>query len=342
METDELLLSVRDVGVRFRTDQGVVKAADGVSFAVADGEVLGIVGESGSGKSVTALSLLGLLPPTATVTGEVRFRGRSLLDMPAAEAQSLRGDRIAMVFQDAMAALNPLHRVGDQVAEAVLVHHPKVGRRAAHDRAVDLFGQVGIPNPQVRARQYPHEFSGGMRQRALIAMAIANDPDLLIADEPTTALDVTTQAQVLEVLKAVRQRSHSAMILITHDLGVVSGVADRVVVMYAGKVVETGSVDQVLEQPQHPYTVGLLKSRPRLERSGRLERIAGQPPSLIEVPPGCAFHPRCGIAHLPEPCATELPSLRGGSAPGHQAACHFAGALSEAAKGDPPQATAAT
>ena len=325
------LLSVHDLSVRFRTDQGTVHAANGVSFEIAEDEVLGIVGESGSGKSVTALSLMGLLPRTASVTGDVRFRGRSILTLPEAEARSLRGSRIAMVFQDAMAALNPLHRVGNQVAEAIRIHHPKVGRKEALARAVELFELVGIPNPGTRVRQYPHEFSGGMRQRAVIAMAIANDPDVLIADEPTTALDVTTQAQVLEVLKAVRQRTHSAMILITHDLGVVSGVADRVAVMYAGKIVETGTVEQVLEHPEHPYTLGLLASRPRLEHGGRLERIPGQPPSMIDLPSGCAFHPRCAFAHLPDPCAASVPESRPASGPGHISACHFAGSLAVAA-----------
>ena len=335
------LLSVRDLHVQFRTDQGVVKAADGVSFDLAEDEVLGVVGESGSGKSVTALAVLGLLPPTATVTGEVRFRGRSMLDLPKEEARELRGSSLAIVFQDALAALNPLHRVGNQVVEAIRVHHPEVSRRDALARTVELFGAVGIESPATRVKQYPHELSGGMRQRALIAMAIANDPDVLIADEPTTALDVTTQAQVLEVLKAARQRTRSAMVLITHDLGVVSGVADRVLVMYAGKVVETGTVDEVFERPEHPYTLGLLRSRPRLEQATtRLERIAGQPPSLIHVPPGCAFHPRCRFAHLPEPCATTVPELRTSSSPGHLSACHFAGALSEAEAQDPPRATA--
>ncbi len=334
------LLSVRDLRVRFPTEKGVVKAADGISFEVAEDEVLGIVGESGSGKSVTGLALMGLLPPTARVSGEVTFRGRSVLGLPEAEACALRGARIAMVFQDAMAALNPLHRVGDQVAEAIRIHHPEVGRREALARATELFAQVGIPNPRTRVRQYPHEFSGGMRQRALIAMAIANDPDVLIADEPTTALDVTTQAQVLEVLKEVRRRTHSAMILITHDLGVVSGVADRVMVMYAGKVVETGTVDQVLEQPEHPYTLGLLASRPRLEGGGRLERIPGQPPSLVDVPPGCAFHPRCRFARLPDPCAEAVPELRAASTPGHVSACHFAGELARAHSPDPSRAPA--
>jgi oligopeptide/dipeptide ABC transporter ATP-binding protein len=330
-EPGEPLLSVRDLRVRFRTDQGIVKAADGVSFDLAEDEVLGVVGESGSGKSVTALAVLGLLPPSAKVTGEVRFRGRSLLGLPKEEARALRGSSLAIVFQDALAALNPLHRVGNQVVEAIQVHHPKVGRREALARAVELFGLVGIESPATRVKQYPHELSGGMRQRALIAMAIANDPDVLIADEPTTALDVTTQAQVLEVLKAARVRTRSALLLITHDLGVVSGVADRVLVMYAGKVVETGTVDDVFERPQHPYTLGLLRSRPRLEQAAaRLDRIAGQPPSLIDVPPGCAFHPRCRFAQLPEPCAASIPELRTIATDGHLSACHFAGNLVEA------------
>jgi oligopeptide/dipeptide ABC transporter ATP-binding protein len=331
-EPDQPLLSVRDLRVQFRTGQGVVKAADGVSFDLAEDEVLGIVGESGSGKSVTALAVMGLLPATATVTGEVRFRGRSILDLPKDEIRALRGESLAIVFQDALAALNPLHRVGNQVVEAIQVHHPKVKRRDALARAVELFGQVGIESPATRVKQYPHELSGGMRQRALIAMAMANDPDVLIADEPTTALDVTTQAQVLEVLKTARSRTRSAMVLITHDLGVVSGVADRVLVMYAGKVVETGTVDAVFARPEHPYTLGLLRSRPRLEKTAaRLERITGQPPSLIDVPTGCAFHPRCPFAQVPEPCASAVPDLRSSSSPEHLSACHFAGALSEVA-----------
>ena len=336
------LLSVSDLRVQFRTDQGVLKAVDGVSFELAENEVLGIVGESGSGKSVTALAVMGLLPRTARASGTVRFRGHSVLDMKEAEACALRGAQIAMVFQDALAALNPLHRVGHQVAEAIRVHHPEVSRRDAVARAAELFTQVGIPNPDDRVRQYPHEFSGGMRQRALIAMAIANDPDVLIADEPTTALDVTTQAQVLEVLKAVRQRTRSAMILITHDLGVVSGVADRVMVMYAGKAVETGTVAQVLEHPEHPYTLGLLASRPRIEQGGRLERIPGQPPSLVDVPCGCAFHPRCQFARQPDPCATDVPELRTGPVPGHASACHCTGKLGPAHVPDAaPQTTPA-
>jgi oligopeptide/dipeptide ABC transporter ATP-binding protein len=335
------LLSVRDLHVQFRTDQGIVKAADGVSFDLAEDEVLGIVGESGSGKSVTALAILGLLPSTATVTGEVRFRGHSLLDLKKDDMRGLRGSSLAIVFQDALAALNPLHRIGHQIVEAIRVHDHKVSRKRALARAVELLGLVGIESPGTRVKQYPHELSGGMRQRALIAMAIANDPDVLIADEPTTALDVTTQAQVLEVLKAARSRTRSGMVIITHDLGVVSGVATRVLVMYAGKVVESGTVDEVFERSEHPYTLGLLRSRPRIEGGtvSRLERIAGQPPSLIDVPPGCAFHPRCRYAQLPEPCAADVPALRAVTDPAHVSACHFAGNLVETPQHEPPQIT---
>jgi peptide/nickel transport system ATP-binding protein len=319
------LLSVRDLRVRFNTERGVVKAVDGVSFDIGENEVVGIVGESGSGKTVTALSVLGLLPATARVTGEIRFRGRDLRSLPEPELRALRGSSIGIVVQDALAALNPLHRVGTLVAESVRTHNPAVARHEVNDRVQDLLARVGIPNPAGRARQYPHEFSGGMRQRVMIAMAIANDPPLLIADEPTTALDVTTQAQVLEVLGKVRERSSSAMMLITHDLGVVAGVVDRMLVMYAGRVVESGTVEQVFHQPSHPYTVGLLASLPRLEggRSRRLSRIPGQPPSLINVPAGCAFHPRCSFARTPDPCATAEPSVRDAPGPGHVAACHL-------------------
>ncbi|HEX3622257.1 MAG TPA: ABC transporter ATP-binding protein [Acidimicrobiales bacterium] len=329
----EPLLSVDDLHVRFRTDHGVVKAADGVSFAIWPDEVVGIVGESGSGKTVTALSVLRLLPATAEVTGAVTFGGRDLLTLPEADLRAVRGDRIALIFQDALAAMNPLHRVGRQVAEAIRVHHSETSRGDAARRAVELLGLVGIPTPEERARQFPQEFSGGMRQRAMIAMAMANDPDVLIADEPTTALDVTTQAQVLEVLKDVRRRTHSALVLITHDFGVVAGVADRVVVMYAGKVVESGTVEEVLLHPAHPYTKGLLASMPTLDREEeRLARIPGQPPSLIDVPSGCAFHPRCPYAQLPDPCASALPELRpspGAAADGHRSACHFSDRLVE-------------
>ena len=262
----EPLLSVRDLRVQFRTSRGAVKAVDGVSFDLCAREVLGIVGESGSGKTATALALLGLLPPGATVRGEVVFGGRDLLRLRRSQLRALRGRSLALVFQDASAALNPLHRVGDQIAEAIRVHHPEVGRREARRRVTELLQLVGIADARERARHYPHQFSGGMRQRALIAMAIANDPDVLIADEPTTALDVTTQAQVLDVLEQARRRVGSALILITHDLGVVAGIASRVAVMYAGQVVEDGPVDQVFGQPRHPYTASLLDSIPRLDR----------------------------------------------------------------------------
>ncbi len=319
------VLSVRDLRVRFKTDRGVVKAVDGVSFDVGENEVVGMVGESGSGKTVTALSVLGLLPATASVTGEIRFRGRDIRTVPEPELRAMRGSSIGIVFQDAMAALNPLRRVGTLVAEAIRTHHPATTRREVNAGVHELLARVGIPNPVARARQYPHEFSGGMRQRVMIAMAIANDPPLLIADEPTTALDVTTQAQVLEVLGKVRARSGSAMMLITHDLGVVAGVVDRMLVMYGGRVVESGTVEQVFNRPSHPYTVGLLASLPRLEgdRSRRLPRIPGQPPSLIDVPAGCAFHPRCSFARMPDPCATKEPVAQAGSGPGHVAACHL-------------------
>jgi oligopeptide/dipeptide ABC transporter ATP-binding protein len=331
--TPEPLLRVEDLRIQFRTDHGVVKAADGVSFSVWPDEVLGIVGESGSGKTVTALSVLRLLPPTARITGTITFGGRDVLALSDDELRAIRGDRVGLIFQDALAALNPLHRVGKQIAEAVRVHHHETSRDDAWKRAVELLGLVGIPTPEARARQYPHEFSGGMRQRAMIAMAMANDPDVLIADEPTTALDVTTQAQILELLKEVRRRTRSALVLITHDFGVIAGVADRVLVMYAGKVVESGTVDEVLLHPAHPYTKGLLASMPRAaQEARRLVRIAGQPPSLVDVPSGCAFHPRCPFARLPDSCATTVPELLPVALPGggHRAACPFHDHLVEA------------
>ncbi|HET7486571.1 MAG TPA: ABC transporter ATP-binding protein [Acidimicrobiales bacterium] len=329
MGESEPLLSVRELRVAFPSDRGTVQAADGVSFDVAEGEVVAVVGESGSGKTVTALSVLRLLPRTARISGQVLFRGTNVLDLPDKKLEALRGDKVAMVFQDALAALNPLHRVGDQVGEAIRLHNHKISAKDERARVVELLTSVGIPNPAARSREYPHQFSGGMRQRAMIAMAIANDPDLLIADEPTTALDVTTQAQVLEVLAEARARTGSAMVIISHDLGVVAGVADRVVVMYAGRVVETGTVRQVFHHPEHPYTAGLLATLPRLDDRARrrLARIPGQPPSPVDLPPGCPFHPRCTLASLPEPCADERPELRSVTEADHRSACHFAGAL---------------
>ena len=324
------VLSVRNLHVEFGTDVGVVTAVDDLSFDVRENEVLAIVGESGSGKSVTALSVMGLLPRTARVSGDVMFRGQPMLGLDDRELSKLRGRNIAMVFQDALTALNPVYTVGDQIGEAITVHQ-ELSKRSVQRRVEELLGLVGIPNPAQRSRQYPHEFSGGMRQRAMIAMAIANDPDVLIADEPTTALDVTIQAQVLEVLERVQRETRSAIVLITHDLGVVAGVADRVLVMYAGRQVELAAVDPLFYEPRHPYTLGLLASLPRVdreERDQRLYRIKGQPPSLLHVPAGCAFHPRCDYARLPEPCQTERPTLRSVE-PVHLAACHFAEELAD-------------
>ncbi|HEX2063507.1 MAG TPA: ABC transporter ATP-binding protein [Acidimicrobiales bacterium] len=324
-ERSEAVLSVRDLKVSFNTDSGVVKAVDGVSFDAHHGETVGIVGESGSGKSVTALAIMGLLPRTATVHGEVLYEGRNLLAIKEEERRKLRGSKIAIVFQDALAALNPVFKVGHQIEEAIAVHR-KMRRRERRQRAVELLDLVGIPNAAKRVNQYPHEYSGGMRQRAMIAMAIANEPDVLIADEPTTALDVTIQAQVLEVLERIQDRTESTILLITHDLGVVAGLADRVLVMYAGKHVETASVGDVFYAPRHPYTMGLLASLPRLDEDGRRQRlhtIKGHPPSLINVPPGCAFHPRCPHAELPEPCSTDVPGLLPAGSADHLSACHF-------------------
>jgi oligopeptide/dipeptide ABC transporter ATP-binding protein len=329
MSATEPILSVRHLSVEFKTDDGVVHAVDDVSFELGPSETLGIVGESGSGKSVTSLAILGLLPQTASITGEAVFNGQNLLACSEKQLQPVRGDRIAMIFQDALAALNPVHRVGDQIAEAIAVHHD-VGRSDLHARAVELLDIVGISQPATRADEYPHQFSGGMRQRAMIAMAIANDPDVLIADEPTTALDVTIQAQVLDVLERIQERTDTAIILITHDLGVVAGVADRVLVMYAGREAELGSVEDIFYRPSHPYTRGLLASLPRLDRGRehQLHRIPGQPPSLIFLPTGCSFHPRCAYADLDGPCPTDKP-VPIALAEGHVSACHFAATLDE-------------
>jgi len=318
------LLEVRDLSVSFPTEDGLVKAVDQLTFDVRPNEVLGIVGESGSGKSVTSLSILGLLPTTAQITGEILFCGQNLLEMTEGQLQYLRGRRIAMVFQDSLAALNPVYTVGTQIAEAIEVHQ-ELNKADLHDRVQELLNIVGIPNPKDRANQYPHEYSGGMRQRAMIAMSIANDPDVLIADEPTTALDVTIQAQVLDTLERVEARTNSAVVLITHDLGVVAGVAQRVMVMYAGRSAEVGTVNEVFYEPSHPYTQGLLASLPRIDRrtSERLHRIKGQPPSLIHVPSGCPFHPRCPIAEVPGVCDTERPQLLEVGVT-HWSACHFA------------------
>jgi oligopeptide/dipeptide ABC transporter ATP-binding protein len=318
------LLEVRGLSVSFPTDDGLVRAVDDLSFVLGPDEVLGIVGESGSGKTVTSLAVLGLLPGSARVSGEILFCGRDLVGLRERDLTPLRGNRIAMIFQDALAALNPVMTVGWQLSEAISVHY-ELEKKDLDERVVELLALVGIPNPRERAKQYPHEFSGGMRQRAMIAMSIANDPDVLIADEPTTALDVTIQAQVLDVLERVAEKTSSSIVLITHDLGVVAGVADRVMVMYAGREAEVGGVEELFYRPSHPYTQGLLASLPRIDRreSEKLHRIFGQPPSLIHVPSGCPFHPRCPEAELPGRCDGERPGLVELSM-SHLSACHFA------------------
>ena len=289
------VLSVRDLRVGFATDDGQVRAVDGVSFDVARSEVLAIVGESGCGKSVTAQTLIGLTrSPNTTITGSVMFDGRDLNTLPDRELQKIRGARIAMVFQDPMTSLNPVYRVGNQIAEAIRAHRD-MPKAAAIERAVELLGMVGIPNPQRRVRDYPHEFSGGMRQRVMIAMALALEPEVLIADEPTTALDVTIQAQILDLLRDLNHDRGVSVVLITHDLGVVAELADRVVVMYAGQVVEQAGVGDLFADPRHPYTRGLLASIPRLDGpvGQRLPQIPGHPPSLLNPPSGCRFAARC-------------------------------------------------
>jgi oligopeptide/dipeptide ABC transporter ATP-binding protein len=299
------LLEVRDLKVSFNTEDGLVRAVDGVSFTLGHGEVLGIVGESGSGKSVTMMSVLRLInDPNARFEGEVLYKGRSVMDLPDERMREVRGGEIAMIFQDPMTSLNPVYKVADQIVEAIVTHQD-IGKAAARARAVDLLKQVGIPQADRRADDYPHQFSGGMRQRAMIAMALANDPDILIADEPTTALDVTIQAQILELIARLKDEFHSAVILITHDLGVVAGIADRIGVMYAGRLVEFGGKRDLFYDPQHPYTWGLLGSIPRLDRpkAERLHSIAGTPPSLIDPPAGCRFRPRC--PHAFDRCVEE-------------------------------------
>jgi peptide/nickel transport system ATP-binding protein len=289
------LLEVRDLEVRFTTDDGVVRAVDGVSYSVDAGRSLGIVGESGSGKSVTNLTVLGLTRASnASFSGEVLFEGRDLLSMSDAELRKVRGEDIAMIFQDPLSSLHPFYRVGDQLVEAVRAHH-KVSKSTARDKAVEMLQLVGIPEPRTRVDSYPHEFSGGMRQRAMIAMALINEPKLLIADEPTTALDVTVQAQILELIERLQAETGTAVIMITHDLGVVAEVTDEIAVMYAGRIVERAPTKELFSAPQHPYTWGLLRSIPRLDspRDEELVPIEGRPPSLITRPSGCAFHPRC-------------------------------------------------
>jgi oligopeptide transport system ATP-binding protein len=322
------LLEVVDLQVEFRTPRGTVNAVNGVNFELARGETLAILGESGSGKSVTAQAIMGLIdsPPGFITGGQLRFHGEDLLTQSAKQRRAVRGQRIAMIFQDALTALNPVFPVGWQIGEMLRVHRG-ASRKEAREHAIDLMERVGIPSARERVGDYPHEFSGGMRQRVMIAMALCLDPEILIADEPTTALDVTVQAQVMELLADLQQETGMGMILITHDLGVVTEVADRAAVMYAGRIVETGSVRNVFVDPAHPYTLGLMRSIPSLEaRTGDLEPIEGAPPSLTNIPPGCPFHPRCPF-ETPE-CRTDEPPLRpvghtSGRYP-QQAACHHA------------------
>ena len=319
----EHLLEVQELKVSFRTEDGVVKAVDGVSFTIDRGEVVAIVGESGSGKSVTAMTLMGLTRgPNTRFEGRALFDGTDVVGASDETLRRIRGAGIAMVFQDPMSSLNPVYRVGKQIAEQIRIHEPKTNKAQALDKAVELMERVGIPHAHGRARSYPHEFSGGMRQRVMIAMALANSPKLLIADEPTTALDVTIQAQILEELRELRAQTDSAIILVTHDLGVVADIADRIVVMYAGRVVEQGTLDEIFYDPQHPYTWGLLGSITRVDRdrSQRLPAIPGLPPSLLHPPKGCHFRPRC--PHAFERCS-EVPELdaRVAEAPDHLDRC---------------------
>jgi len=323
-----VLLSIRDLEAKFTTDDGVVRAVDGVSFDVHRGEVFAIVGESGSGKSVTAMTILGLIPTVEVDRGEILWKGRDLLTLSEEERRKIRGGEIAMIFQDPLTALNPVHTVGRQIGEMARVHEG-LGKKDAMTRAVEMLDLVGIPEARARAKMYPHEFSGGMRQRAMIAMAITCKPDLLIADEPTTALDVTVQAQVLEVLIGIKDEIDSGIILITHDLGVVAGLADQVMVMYAGRQVEMGTTEEIFYESRHPYTLGLLASLPRLDDEGDepLVPITGAPPSLIRRPPGCAFHPRCRFAQVPGLCNEDVPALRLVAGDAHRSACHYAETL---------------
>jgi oligopeptide transport system ATP-binding protein len=316
------LLDVRDLHVEFRTREGVAKAVNGVNYSVNAGETLAVLGESGSGKSVTAQAIMGILdtPPGYVTGGEVIFQGRDLLTMSGEERRKVRGARMAMIFQDALSSLNPVLSVGEQLGEMFRVHR-RMSRKDSRAKAIELMERVRIPGARERVRQYPHQFSGGMRQRVMIAMAIALEPDLIIADEPTTALDVTVQAQVMDLLAELQREYNMGLILITHDLGVVADVADRIAVMYAGRIIETSPVHDIYQAPAHPYTRGLLDSIPRLDQKGReLYAIKGLPPNLLHIPPGCAFHPRCPRAQAV--CRTDEPPLYRVS-PVRASACHF-------------------
>jgi oligopeptide/dipeptide ABC transporter ATP-binding protein len=319
----DALLEVRNLKTHFHVLDGVVPAVDGVSFTLGAGQTLGIVGESGSGKSVTALTIMRLLdiPPAEIVEGEVWFDGREILSMPIDTMRKIRGNDIAMIFQEPLTSLNPVFTIGDQIAEQVELHK-KVSRKEAWDRAIEALSLVGIPLPERRVKQYPHEMSGGMRQRVMIAMALSCEPKLLIADEPTTALDVTIQAQILELLKSIQQRTQSALMLITHDLGVVAEMVDNIIVMYAGQIVEQGTADEVLLSPKAPYTMGLLESIPTVEkRGGRLSVISGTVPNPFNMPPACRFQPRCPYAW--DLCSRVAPDLYKAGVAAQTARCHL-------------------
>ena len=312
------MLSVRNLRVSFRTHEGLVRAIDGVSFDLREGEILGVVGESGSGKTVSLLAVMGLITdPNAVIEGSIRYRERELVGLPARELRRLRGNEIAMIFQDPMTALTPVYTIGWQIAEQIRAHK-RVSKSQALERVEELLGEVNFPNPREAMSRYPHQLSGGMRQRAVIAMALSCNPALLVADEPTTALDVTVQAGILDLVRKLRATHNSAVVFITHDMGVVSELADRVMVMYAGRVVERGSRTELFSDPQHPYTRALLGSIPPLtgEKPRRLPAIPGSPPSLLRLPEGCAFGPRCPVNY--EPCRTGKPALGDGT---HAAAC---------------------
>lgn len=315
------LLEVKNLTTKFNTEKGIVTAVDDVSFSVQRGEILGIVGESGCGKSVTSQSILRLIGQKKheEISGEVNFEGENLLELSEAEMRRIRGNKIAYIAQDPMTSLNPVYTVGNQIAEVPYIHE-KVNKKKAWNIAVKMLEKVGIPSPEARAKDYPHQFSGGMRQRGVIAMALAGNPSLLIADEPTTALDVTIQAQVLQLIKNLREETNAGIMFITHDLGVVAEICDRVAVMYAGKIVEMATVKQLFNDPQHPYTRGLLASIPKLGEKERLVPIEGQPPNLYDIPTGCSFRDRCPLAM--DACAQEKPHLRHVEEQ-HQAACIF-------------------